>query len=216
MSEIDWSCVRVRLRAEERHVRYDDLAFEPGVLPGVLGLLMVERGPNLFSMPAASWAALAPAERRTRFQAAIDRTVATTTVMRSETQLPDGAGYSVFAGDDHTTSTLALRAERLVSADPRWGALVAAPRSQLALAHAIADHRMIPMISRMAFVAAGIFSEGPAPLVSPRLFWVRGAHCEALDVEVDLAARRVTRFSPSAQFATEVLMPLGGDTLRSV
>ncbi|CAN5563111.1 hypothetical protein BH11MYX1_BH11MYX1_54090 [soil metagenome] len=57
--------------------------------------------------------------------------------MRNEVQSPEGASYSMFTGDDHTTSTLALRAEGLGSADPRWGALVATPRSQIMLAHAI-------------------------------------------------------------------------------
>ncbi len=207
--------VRVRLHPESAHAG----AARHGVpcltlLPDTVALLLYDQGSRLVGLQDPVWDQRPAAERTKIFNAAIDRTLAVLSVQREDLALPSGAALVSWTGDEHITSTLALAAERTLAADPRWGVLLAVPRSQTVIAHVIRDHTMIPAATQLALMARGIFEEGPEPRVSPAAYWVRGEHSEALQVEVDLAARRVTRFSPSQRFTDEVLLPLCGDHLR--
>jgi len=177
---------------------------------------MVERAGSLYGFPGSLWELVPEPQRAALFETALERTVATTAATRRELPLPSGAKLTAWTSDDHTVSTFALAAEKLLPADPRWGALVAAPRSQMAIAYALGDERAFPALCNLALMAKGIFEEGPDPRVSPRIWWVRGGHCEPIDVEVDPQAHKVGRVSPSKRFAEEVLLPLSGAHLRPV
>jgi hypothetical protein len=208
--------VRLRVRARRDGAVYDASLPTFDVLPGTTTLIMCDVGAQLASVHDASWSGRAAADRRRVFTAALDTTLAAAVTTRNDLRTPSGAPITAWTGDEHITSTLAHAVERLLPADPRWGALVAVPRSQSVVAHAIADHQLVGVASHLAMMARGIYTEGPDPRVSPRVYWVRGVHVEALDLDVDLATRRVTRFAPSQRFTDDVLLPLAGDHLRPV
>jgi hypothetical protein len=183
------------------------------LLPDTFAVAVIERDGVLVSVALAAWKEVPAEEQVTLWQTAVRRTIETTIAKRQDVRHPSGASFVAWTGDDHTVSTLALDVERLLPADPRWGALVAVPRSQIVVAHALGAPEVVPMIGQLALMAQGIHAEGPPPLVSPHLYWVKGGHCEPLAVDVDLPARRMRCCSPSERFANEILLPLAGDRL---
>lgn len=203
---------RLRVRLHPSSAAIGQEATLPA-LPGTVAAMMIDYGRYRFPLHAAAWGRLAPDVQAHAYALALARTVAELRVERSEDRLASGATLALFTGDDHATSTLALVAEQKLAADPRFGVLVASPRSQIVIAHAIGHADVLGALARMAISTRGIHSEGPEPLVSREVYWVRGATCEVVDMDVDLANRRVSAVRPSSRFADEVVLPLAGSLL---
>jgi hypothetical protein len=156
----------------------------------MLSLDWPESVTNVSSEQVTAWGRgeeklFAIAERNTREEPGLER---------EELAYPDGAKAVVCFGDSFFASSQVLWPDAVLGELPPDGALVAAPHRHMAWMHAIADLRVIDVISAAAPWVHDVYTEGPGS-VSSQLYWVRRGH-DAVRLPIERTADGIQFFAP--------------------